>query len=308
MSHNVQFSIIIPFIEADRLLGNCVSLLSTQIDSIGNDGEIICVCNQEYLCQSSFLSVIEPRNYIRLIHEPRSGSYNARNAGINEAKGKYLFFTDADCTPGPNWLRNGLERLTRGSTRICGPVVLTPRDANVPNAWELFDMVYGFPWRQYLNEGWCVTANLAVYRSVFESYGLFVGALKSGGDSEFGLRLSARGVPLVSDEEFVVYHPARASFRQHEEKTKRRAANWLDGAKFARKRSSIDICKLCFPPNLFLLKVKFRAATGKKSFKGVASVFFVAWLLKLVLLSSVARIWLGNLNFHKLRRKICFRS
>jgi glycosyltransferase involved in cell wall biosynthesis len=48
---------------------------------------------------------------IRLIVEPRLGSYAARNRGLSVAGGDILAFTDSDCIPDPDWLTEGVSAL-----------------------------------------------------------------------------------------------------------------------------------------------------------------------------------------------------
>src|SRR5690606_25599137 len=44
-----------------------------------------------------------PSAAARVVHQPRSGSYAARNAGIDQAAGEIIAFTDSDCLPSPDW-------------------------------------------------------------------------------------------------------------------------------------------------------------------------------------------------------------
>jgi len=47
----------------------------------------------------------------RVGHEPRPGSYAARNRGTRSARGRILAFTDADCIPARNWIHTGVGAL-----------------------------------------------------------------------------------------------------------------------------------------------------------------------------------------------------
>src|SRR5262245_61424835 len=41
---------------------------------------------------------------VRVVREPKPGSYAARNAGLAIAAGEIIAFTDADCLPSADWI------------------------------------------------------------------------------------------------------------------------------------------------------------------------------------------------------------
>ena len=52
---------------------------------------------------------------LKYFYEPSlCGIAAARNLGIKEASGEYIFFTDGDCLPTKHWLKEGLEILETG--------------------------------------------------------------------------------------------------------------------------------------------------------------------------------------------------
>ena len=57
--------------------------------------------------------------YLRL--EQRSGSYAARNAGLETASAPILAFTDADCMPASSWLERGLAAFAPTIDMAAGP-------------------------------------------------------------------------------------------------------------------------------------------------------------------------------------------
>ena len=63
----------------------------------------------------------------RLVHEPRPGSYAARNAGIAAASGRVLAFTDADCVPDSHWLAAGIAAMPERG--LVGGRIITTGDA-----------------------------------------------------------------------------------------------------------------------------------------------------------------------------------
>ncbi|PZR66075.1 MAG: glycosyl transferase family 2, partial [Solirubrobacterales bacterium] len=58
----------------------------------------------------------------RVISADGGGPASARNAGVAEARGGLLAFTDADCVPTPGWLAAGAEALALGAELVQGRV------------------------------------------------------------------------------------------------------------------------------------------------------------------------------------------
>ncbi len=149
-----------------------------------------------------------------LLREAEPGSYRSRNTGVRHSAGSVLAFTDADCEPDRNWIRNGVTCL--GRTANCGLVggslPIGVSDPDRPNASELYESIVGFRQSDYLiREHFAATANLFTYRSVFDTVGPFNPQLRSGGDVEWGQRVFAAGYRQQFAPDAVVHHRARRS-------------------------------------------------------------------------------------------------
>ncbi len=150
----------------------------------------------------------------RVVRVPAGGSYAARNAGIAATDAPVVAFTDADCRPTPTWLADALAALDRepDAAAVAGAieVPVTPRDGAV--AWH--DALTAFPQESFVARfGFGATANLVVRRAALEATGGFDGALRSGGDAEWGARAAAAGHRTVYRGDVRVLHPPRRSAR-----------------------------------------------------------------------------------------------
>lgn len=157
------------------------------------------------------------------LHEPRPGSYAARNKALEVARGEVLAFTDADTIPDPDWLAQGVEALHEHPEAglVAGRIRVFP--AGKHRTWvERFEMLYAFPQERFVrDQHFGATANVFTRRSVMDRVGPFNPALMSGGDREWGQRVHAAGLPVLYEPKAVVAHPARRTFGEYEQKIRR---------------------------------------------------------------------------------------
>ena len=187
--------------------------------------EVIVVDNDSTDATRTVVSEYERQTsgLIRLAVERKVRSaYAARNKGICIANGEILAFTDADCVPQSSWIEKGLEALQESSAAFAAGRIDMTFKAERPNLWEYFDAARKLNQRAYVEKaGFGATANLFVRRRLFHKYGMFRTDLQSGGDYEFGCRLTKAGEKLVYAEKAVVRHPARRTFKTILSKSRR---------------------------------------------------------------------------------------
>ena len=98
-----KLSIIIPVYNVENYVGKCLESCLNQ-DIPKNEYEIIVVNDGT---KDNSVQVIEkyitPENNIRLIHRKNGGLSAARNTGLKEAKGEYVWFVDSD-----DWIENNV--------------------------------------------------------------------------------------------------------------------------------------------------------------------------------------------------------
>lgn len=153
---------------------------------------------------------------VRWLKEPRVGSYAARNKGVAEARGRIIAFTDADCVPDPNWLREGVGALAGQKATIIGGRIryLDPADRPL-NLYEKIEEKYFYLDKQeQMIARWqmAATANIFALREVFGRAGDFDATLKSTADGDWTKRAVAKGEFLRYAESAVVFHPRRGTF------------------------------------------------------------------------------------------------
>lgn len=202
-------SVIIPVYKDWERLTGCLQALAHQTADFSTF-EVIIVNNdptdQQQLAKDYPFST-------KLITQPISGSYAARNKGLDVAKGENLLFTDSDCAPAKNWIQTAQELIESSSADlIAGEITLF---STLDNRYVRFDKALAFPNESYVKEqNFGVTANLLVRKQVFEKVGGFDASLLTGGDSEFCKRAVKAGFQIEYKNELLVSHPARSSWDQ----------------------------------------------------------------------------------------------
>ncbi len=113
----MKLTIIVPVYNAERYLGRCLHSLLCQ-DLAAEDYEILCIDDGSTDFSSGLLGVyagIYPN--IRMIRKENGGVTTARNLGLQEAKGEYIWFVDADDVVRENVLGK-LMALAEGNDRL----------------------------------------------------------------------------------------------------------------------------------------------------------------------------------------------
>ncbi len=212
LTGNSFVTIIIPVYKDWARLSLCLTALSNQ--SFPKESfEIIVVNNNQ--------DEKVPEDYIiplncSIIHEKKRGSYAARNSALKLAKGEIIGFTDSDCIPDKDWIKNAVEHFEHNKSciRIAGNVRIFFRSSK-PTKIELYEKYYAFNQSRYVCVwGTSVTANLFTYKHVFDKVGLFNENLMSGGDWNWGIIAHKSGYKIDYVENVIVQHPARHKLAQ----------------------------------------------------------------------------------------------
>lgn len=168
--------------------------------------ELICVDNAS---TDNTLSVLQSfGSAIQVIQESKRGAGAARNAGIRQASGTFVAFTDADCNVHPDWLANLLNPLR--SDQACavgGKILARPQAGFVERFGELIHdhrqaiQVYRPPY--------IISMNLASRRDLLLSMGGFDERWIRMQDVDLSFRLLAAERRLGYCDDAIVYHHNR---------------------------------------------------------------------------------------------------
>ncbi len=218
-------SVIIPVFQHQAELAECLNYLKYQ-SYPKNLIEIVIVDNSaDFLLQKQM--ALSSSILIRIIHEPKPGSYAARNAGVRTAQGAILAFTDADCQPTPDWIERGVTAVQANPAAgaIAGHIAVSVHDTERPTLAESFDQLYSYAQDEFVRcYDFGATANLFISRAMSDRVGEFDETLFSGGDRQWGQRAKALGFPVIYADEVRITHPARSSMLKFLNKTSRVAA------------------------------------------------------------------------------------
>lgn len=217
----MKFSVIIPTYNDWIRLEKCLKKLIEAKEEFDLSCEIIVVDNAAtHSPPDKFKSMKE----IRFAHEETPGSYAARNKGADIANGYYLAFTDSDCIPDKFWLLNAEKVFLEKECDLVGGRIDLFRDEKTGEWAYIYESHTAFSQSKNVPKGHCVTANLLIKRTVFETLEGFNSEMKSGGDWEFSGRAVSSGYNLCYADNVMVFHPARKTLRAIFKKQKRFAA------------------------------------------------------------------------------------
>lgn len=146
----------------------------------------------------------------------------ARNDGIAAARGRLVAFTDDDCVPSPGWLQALVDAMGDGHRVVVGRTEPDPGAVEGPFSRTL----------RMHDATFLQTANVLYRREALDAVGGFDASLRTGEDTDLGLRVAATGVEVVFAPDALVHHDVspsdwRAAVRQ--------ATRWTDLPAVARR-------------------------------------------------------------------------
>lgn len=129
-------TVVIPAYNISKYIEKCVASIASQVDDeveivLVDDGS---VDGTEYICDT----LSNKYTMVKAYHQENNGPSSARNIGIKNAKGKYIYFTDGD----DYWLDNKYIELKKHLEKDCDMVYVTDfivedyKGRRKINSWE----------------------------------------------------------------------------------------------------------------------------------------------------------------------------
>lgn len=220
----IKYSVIIPNLHSP-VIGKVLSALKEQV-GVEKEIEILVVGRDKYC-------LVKNEDNIRFLESERDLSASeARNKGIDSAKGDVIFFLDADCIPKRDWLVKLLEVYSKDYSYVGGAVTFEE-----DSFWTLCDNVSHFGLlspgikRGVADKFNVHTANMCISKKILCEVGKFDERYQMGEDFDLGIRLRKAGyIPFFEPSAIVVHKPERDSFRAFIKHT----ADWAPYSIFLR--------------------------------------------------------------------------
>ncbi len=219
-SNGPDFSVIIPTYNRPVQLGQCLTGL-TRLDYSPARFEVIVVDDGSTVPVAEVTAAFRPRLDLTLVSAPNGGPSAARNRGAAVARGRYLAFTDDDCTVDRGWLRALDASASAAPEAMLGGRTLNAVPDNPCSA--LSHLVVEVAYASYNvdpnDARFFASNNLAVPAGRFRDLGGFDPAFTTAEDRDLCVRWIRGGGRLVYAPEAVVHHAHRLTlaglWRQH---------------------------------------------------------------------------------------------
>jgi GT2 family glycosyltransferase len=158
---------------------------------------------------------------LTLLRQVNAGPAAARNLALERAKGELVAFTDDDCEPASDWLRELVRAWQRTPAALVGgrTVNALPRNAYAATSQLIVDTAYDFFRERRSDLRFFASNNLAAPAARLREAGGFDAAFRYAEDRELCDRWLRAGEPLVDAPGAVVAHRREldglAFWRQH---------------------------------------------------------------------------------------------
>jgi cellulose synthase/poly-beta-1,6-N-acetylglucosamine synthase-like glycosyltransferase len=124
----LRFSIVVPTRSRPVLLDRCLGAMGL-LDYPRTGFEVLVVDDGSDPPADTVIARHAARLPLRCLRRAGLGPASARNAGLQQALGEYVVFTDDDCAPDPNWLRAFDEAFSHSpATAFGGRIVDDPEN------------------------------------------------------------------------------------------------------------------------------------------------------------------------------------
>jgi glycosyltransferase involved in cell wall biosynthesis len=294
-----KVSVIIPALNCEKYIGNCLNHLFAQSYPIEKT-EIIIVDNGS---TDNTESIID--NYpVKKLKCLKKGPAAARNLGIKNSHGEILIFIDSDCLADKNLIKNHVQahlkfRKSDPRVKIIGGGIKGYNQ----NLWSLCDdfcswSLFHFNLTPRFEHRLCPTANMSIDRDILNTVGVFDEDLFFGEDYTFCNK--------ALKHDFLIYFEPQA-FTQHINRTTfhefiHHAKNWAE-ADLDLYRLDVLKLKKRFSHFVFYYFIFFFCLNLQPIYSGLlARRFYVIFLSPFIFINR-SYIWFIRVNIHRRERK-----
>ncbi|MEC4805645.1 MAG: glycosyltransferase [Jaaginema sp. PMC 1079.18] len=204
-----MFSFVIPTYNRPQRLANCLEAIA-QIDYPRDRFEVVVVDDGSTVPIQPIISRFKEQLNITFISQSNAGPASARNAGVAQAQGQYIVFTDDDCQPSPDGLKNLEIQFAKTPQALIGGKTLNALPQNLCSTTSqlLIDYLYEYYNQKPGKLQFFASNNFAISKQIFQKIGGFDTnfPLAAGEDREFCDRLLQMGYNLVYASEVQVFH------------------------------------------------------------------------------------------------------
>lgn len=200
----IKYSVIIPAYNAEGTLDCCLKALMQQSMS-GRSYEII-VVDDGSIDHTARVAAAYPA--VRYFYQPNQGPAAARNRGAEAAVGDIILFTDADCIPDPEWMREMVSPFEQSNVAAVKGAYKTRQREWAARFAQLefedrFDLLASQPYIDMVD-----TYSAAFRKDIFHRAGGFdvQFPVANNEDTDLSYRLAAAGHLMVFNPKAFVYH------------------------------------------------------------------------------------------------------
>lgn len=221
MQQKPLFSVIIPTYNRPEQLANCLESL-THLDYPRQDFEVI-VVNDGGNTPLKLITTRFSSINLTVIEQANAGPAAARNTGAKGARGRYLAFTDDDCTLASDWLKTLAARFAVSPNCMIGGQTFNALWQNLyaTTSQLLVDYLYSFHQTSLPQLHFFTSNNMSLPAELFHTLGGFdtTFRLAAGEDRELCDRWLHHGYQMIYAPEVQIYHAHHLTlssfWRQH---------------------------------------------------------------------------------------------
>lgn len=187
-------SVVICVRNGEKCVGGCIESLLNQTF---RDYEIVIVDDASTDRTVEIISRFKDQRIKCLRNKEWFGIPKSRNIGLKHADGKYIFFTDADCTVSEDWIEEGLSCFADDCVGVEGRIVYVSE--NYQPAFSDYVM-------ENRDGGKFMTANVAYRRDIIETVGGLDERIKYRTDRDLGFKIIKHG-KVCFNKNMIAVHP-----------------------------------------------------------------------------------------------------